>query len=173
MFERLWVWMMALYTGWTWHLCTLISCKNWIVCFKRPKVIEKEAENGPFKNIGQGSDLFRVRSRGFWWWHCQALLYHRRGRTIFSKVFRRLQSLNNSTLFLCWKLSKEVFNKKVLHEEVTAVALCTSRRKASGVCVGGCRCVCVALKPFTYSRHSCHSCHSRPFKIDENGNSQK
>ena len=42
MFERLWVGILALYTGWTWHFFTLIFCKNCIVCLKRPKRKEKE-----------------------------------------------------------------------------------------------------------------------------------
>ena len=30
------------------HFFTLICCKNCIVCLKRPKINEKEAEVGPF-----------------------------------------------------------------------------------------------------------------------------
>ena len=31
MFERSWVWIPVMYTGWAWHFFTLISCKNCIV----------------------------------------------------------------------------------------------------------------------------------------------
>ena len=47
MFKRVWVWVPALYTGWTFF--TLICCKNCIVCLKRPKINEKDAGVGPFK----------------------------------------------------------------------------------------------------------------------------
>ena len=47
-FQRSWVWIPAPDTGWTWHFFTLICCKNYIVCLKRPKTNEKEAEVGPF-----------------------------------------------------------------------------------------------------------------------------
>ena len=33
------------------HFFTLICCRNCIVCLKRPKINEKEARVGPFKNI--------------------------------------------------------------------------------------------------------------------------
>ena len=39
MFERSWVRILALYTGWTFF--TLICCKNCTVCLKRPKINEK------------------------------------------------------------------------------------------------------------------------------------
>ena len=48
MFQRSWVRIPAPDTGWTWHFFTLICCKNCIVCLKRPKINEKEAEVGPF-----------------------------------------------------------------------------------------------------------------------------
>ena len=49
-FQRSWVWILSLYTGWTWHFYTLICCKNCNnVCLKRPKINEKEAGVGPFK----------------------------------------------------------------------------------------------------------------------------
>ena len=47
-FRRLWVQILALYTGWTWRLFTLICCKNCVVCLKRLKINEKEAGVGPF-----------------------------------------------------------------------------------------------------------------------------
>ena len=43
-FQRSWVWNLAPDTGWTWHFFTLICCKNCIVCLKRPKINEKEAQ---------------------------------------------------------------------------------------------------------------------------------
>ena len=46
MFERLWVPIPMPYTGWTFF--TLICCKKWIVCLKRPKINEEEAGVGPF-----------------------------------------------------------------------------------------------------------------------------
>ena len=47
MFVRLWVRILAPYTGCPFF--TLICCKNCIdVCFKRPKINEKEAGVGPF-----------------------------------------------------------------------------------------------------------------------------
>ena len=47
MFERLWVRIMAPYTGWTLRHCfTFICCKNWNVCLKRPKINENEAGVG-------------------------------------------------------------------------------------------------------------------------------
>ena len=49
MFERLWVQIPAPYFGWT--IFTLIVVRNCIVCLKRPKMNEKEAGVGPFKNI--------------------------------------------------------------------------------------------------------------------------
>ena len=50
MFQRSWVWITMLYTGWTWHIFTLICCKNCVVCLKRPTINEKEAGVGQFKN---------------------------------------------------------------------------------------------------------------------------
>ena len=41
MFERLWVWLLALCTGWAWHFFTLICCKTCNVCLKRQKMNEK------------------------------------------------------------------------------------------------------------------------------------
>ena len=49
MFERSWVCILELYTGWT--FCTLIYCEKIIVCLKRSKINETEARNGPFKNV--------------------------------------------------------------------------------------------------------------------------
>ena len=52
MFERLWVRILAPYTGWTFF--TLICCKNCInICLKRPKINEKEVGVGPFKDTSQ------------------------------------------------------------------------------------------------------------------------
>ena len=49
MFQRLWVWILAPYTGWIFgHFFTCICCKNCIVCLKRPKIKRKEAGVGPF-----------------------------------------------------------------------------------------------------------------------------
>ena len=45
MFDRLWVRIPEPYTGWTFF--TLICCKNYIVCLKRPKINVKEAGVGP------------------------------------------------------------------------------------------------------------------------------
>ena len=40
------------------HFFALICCKNCIVCLKRPKINEKEAQVGPFfKNIILSPDL--------------------------------------------------------------------------------------------------------------------
>ena len=44
-FQRLWVLLPAPYTGWTFFT---YCCKNCNVCFKRPKINEKEAGVGPF-----------------------------------------------------------------------------------------------------------------------------
>ena len=46
MFERSWVCILELYTGWTFF--TLIYCEKIIVCLKRSKINEKEAGVGPF-----------------------------------------------------------------------------------------------------------------------------
>ena len=46
MFERLWVRIPALHTGWTFY--KLICCKNCSDCLIRPKKNEKEARVGPF-----------------------------------------------------------------------------------------------------------------------------
>ena len=51
MLEKLWVRIPAPYTGWIWHLFTLICCKHCIVCLKRPRINEKEAGACPFKKI--------------------------------------------------------------------------------------------------------------------------
>ena len=47
-FQRLWVRILAPYTGWTFftHNCSK-NCND--VCMKRPKINEKEARVGPFK----------------------------------------------------------------------------------------------------------------------------
>ena len=55
-FQRSWVRIPAQYTGWTFF--TYICCKNCNVCLKRPKINEKEAGVGPFKNY-----LKRFRTR--------------------------------------------------------------------------------------------------------------
>ena len=47
MFWRLWVWILALYTGWTWHFFTLICCRNCIVCLKRLKIKRKRGRGCP------------------------------------------------------------------------------------------------------------------------------
>ena len=48
MFQWLWVWIPAPYSGWTFF--TFICCKNCNdVCLKRPKINIKEAMVGPFK----------------------------------------------------------------------------------------------------------------------------
>ena len=47
MFQRLWVQIPVPYTG----FFTLICCKSYIVCLKRPKINEKEAGVGPFKKV--------------------------------------------------------------------------------------------------------------------------
>ena len=53
-FQRLWVRILAPFTGWTWHFFTLICCKNCNdVCFKRPKINEKEAGVGQLKKLFQ------------------------------------------------------------------------------------------------------------------------
>ena len=49
MFQRSWVWFLALNTGWTFF--TFIFCKNCKACLKRPKINQKEAGVGPLKNI--------------------------------------------------------------------------------------------------------------------------
>ena len=41
MFERSWVQIPVLYTGWTRHIFRLICCENCIVCLKRPKINKK------------------------------------------------------------------------------------------------------------------------------------
>ena len=46
MFQMLWVQIPTPYTGWTFF--TLISCKNCIVCLKRPKINVKDAGVGSF-----------------------------------------------------------------------------------------------------------------------------
>ena len=49
MFERLYVQILAPYTGWKFgHFFILISCKNCTVCLKRLKINEKEAGVCPF-----------------------------------------------------------------------------------------------------------------------------
>ena len=43
---------------------TLICCKNYVVCFKRPKINEKEAWDGPFKEkIYSKREIDRERMR--------------------------------------------------------------------------------------------------------------
>ena len=51
MFDRSWVWIPGPYTRWTWQFFTLICCKICIVCLKRLKINQKEAEVGPFKKL--------------------------------------------------------------------------------------------------------------------------
>ena len=46
-FQRLWVRILAQYTGWTFF--TYYCCTNCNFCLKRPKINEKEAGLGPFK----------------------------------------------------------------------------------------------------------------------------
>ena len=46
-FQRLWVWILSPYTGWTFF--TLIYFKNCIVCLKRLKINKKMTGVGPFK----------------------------------------------------------------------------------------------------------------------------
>ena len=52
-FQRSWVRILAPDTGCTWHIFTLICCKNCIVCLKRPEINEKEAGVGPVFKILQ------------------------------------------------------------------------------------------------------------------------
>ena len=49
MFKRLWVQILAPYTGRTLYFFSVISCKICIVCLKRPKINLKEAGVGPFE----------------------------------------------------------------------------------------------------------------------------
>ena len=56
-FQRSWVRIQALYTGWT--KFTFICCKNCNdVCLKRPKINEKEAGVGPCLKNGQFTQAF-------------------------------------------------------------------------------------------------------------------
>ena len=49
MFRRLWVWILALFTEWTWHFFILICCKNCNnVWLKISKINEEEVGVGPF-----------------------------------------------------------------------------------------------------------------------------
>ena len=56
MFERSWVWIPATCTWWTWHIFTMICCKNCIVWLKRPKMNEKEAGVGSLKKLFKASN---------------------------------------------------------------------------------------------------------------------
>ena len=67
MFHKSWVWIPALYTGWSWHFFTLICCKNCTVCLKRPKINKKEAELAHSKT-------FAFSARGFWNWRMRLIL---------------------------------------------------------------------------------------------------
>ena len=49
MFQMLWVQIPAPYTEWTFF--TFICCKNCNVFFEKTKINEKEAEDGPLKNL--------------------------------------------------------------------------------------------------------------------------
>ena len=50
MFNRLWVWILALHTGWTFgHFSHWFVVK--IVCLKRPKINKKSGRVGPFKEV--------------------------------------------------------------------------------------------------------------------------
>ena len=51
MCERSWVWIPPPFTRWTWHIFTLICCKNCIACLKRPKINKKEAGVAHLKKI--------------------------------------------------------------------------------------------------------------------------
>ena len=66
MFQRSWVWIPAPDTGWTWHFFTLICCKNCIVCLKRPKINEKEAEVGPRKKNYKIALVIKGNKGGGW-----------------------------------------------------------------------------------------------------------
>ena len=51
MFQRSWVWLLAPFTGWTWHFFTLICYNNCNDVFlKRPKINEKRLGFVQFKN---------------------------------------------------------------------------------------------------------------------------
>ena len=48
MFQRPWVWIPAPDTGWTWHFSHSFVVKIVLFVWKRPKINEKEAGDGPF-----------------------------------------------------------------------------------------------------------------------------
>ena len=49
MFQRSWVWLLAPFTGWTWHFFTLICCNNCYDFFKKTKNKRKETGVGLIK----------------------------------------------------------------------------------------------------------------------------
>ena len=56
MFQRSWVRIPVPYTGWTFSHLFVVK----FVCLKRPKINEKEAENGPFKKSSWRRSLKRM-----------------------------------------------------------------------------------------------------------------
>ena len=65
-FRRLWVRIVAPYTGW--KNFTFICCKNCNdVCLKRPKINKKEAGVGPFKKtVPESLPKFSIIAQHFW-----------------------------------------------------------------------------------------------------------
>ena len=66
MFQRLWVQIPALYTGWTFFTC--ICCKNCNdVCLKRPKINDKRGRGWPifrkynlFLHVGRQASVSKL-----------------------------------------------------------------------------------------------------------------
>ena len=59
-FQRLWVWIPAPDTGWTWHFFTLICYKDCIVCLKKTENKRKRGQGWPIflkkiSNLGRSS----------------------------------------------------------------------------------------------------------------------
>ena len=59
MFQRLWVWIPAPYTGWTFFHIP-ICCKLCNVCLKKTKIKEKEAGVGPFFQKNYLTSIFHL-----------------------------------------------------------------------------------------------------------------
>ena len=80
MFQRLWVWILAPDTGWTWHFFTLICCKNCIVCLKKTKNKRKR---------GRGLlNLLKKHSGTFSTWRYKCILCHKSCIKIYPLVNR-------------------------------------------------------------------------------------
>ena len=107
MFERLWFWNLAPYTGWTFF--TFICCKNCIVSLERPKINEKESGIGTFLNTSFNYDRPSLQARVVWYGSWQR--YANFWSIVEVNQWYRLPLTFNDRMFEChWKKMK--LNKK-------------------------------------------------------------